>query len=284
MIDSQTIVVSDIKQCLNCGNCISACKRRHKDVSRHVRDRSAILGISLIPNLCKICRNPKCIETCNRHGVERDEEGHIVVTENCVGCGLCMRACPYSAILLFSKQEQEISLLDRITSFIAPRKPDIPEEDKKEGSVDINKIEEIIDRFPKVLSSLMGVLQEIQVEYKYLPKESLLAVADKMGIPLSRVYNVATFYNAFSLIPRGRHIIHVCLGTACHVRGSGKILEELERNLGVKAGETTEDMKFTLESVNCLGACALGPVMVIDGEYFGKVTSEKISSILKMFE
>ena len=156
--------------------------------------------------------------------------------------------------------------------------------DRKTVSVDINKIEEIIDRFPKVLSSLMGVLQEIQIEYKYLPKESLLAVADKMGIPLSRVYNVATFYNAFSLIPSGRHIIHVCLGTACHVRGSGKILEELERNLGIKSGETTEDMKFTLESVNCLGACALGPVMVIDGEYFGKVTSEKISSILKMFE
>ncbi len=131
MIDSQTIVVSDIKQCLNCGNCISACKRRHKDVSRHVRDRSAILGISLIPNLCKICRNPKCIETCNRHGVERDEEGHIVVTENCVGCGLCMRACPYSAILLFSKQEPEISFLNRIITFIAPRKSKIPEEDKK---------------------------------------------------------------------------------------------------------------------------------------------------------
>ncbi|MEW5803786.1 MAG: NADH-quinone oxidoreductase subunit NuoE [bacterium] len=163
-----------------------------------------------------------------------------------------------------------------------PQKAEV--ENTNDGLLDVRKIDEIIDRFPRVPSSLMTVLQEIQIEYKYLPREALIAVAGKMGVPLSRVYNVATFYNAFSLIPRGRHIIHVCMGTACHVRGAAKILDELERILGIKAGETTEDMKFTLESVNCLGACALGPVMVIDGEYFGKVTPEKISSILKMFD
>ncbi|MEW6381491.1 MAG: NAD(P)H-dependent oxidoreductase subunit E [bacterium] len=142
----------------------------------------------------------------------------------------------------------------------------------------------MINRYPRNSSALMAILQDIQVEFNYLPKEVLISVAHKTRIPLSRIYNVATFYNAFSLVPRGRHIISVCMGTACHVRGSGKILEELERCLKIKAGETTEDLKFTLEVVNCLGACALGPVMVIDGEYFGKLTPDKVKSTLKIFD
>lgn len=284
MIDSKTIVVCDIKQCLNCGNCIAACKRRHKDISRHVRERSALIGISLIPNLCKICRNPRCIETCNRHGVERDEDGNIVVTDNCVGCGLCMRSCPYNAILVFSQQEQDTSYMKKILSFIRPDKKGKSQEQKDEGSIDTKRLDTILDKYPKSPSSLMPILQDIQIEFNYLPKESLIYVSNNTDIPLSQVYNVATFYNAFSLVPRGRHIISVCMGTACHVRGAGKILSELERRLGIMAGETTQDMKFTLESVNCLGACALGPVMVIDGEYFGKVSPDKISSILEKFD
>lgn len=284
MLETKKIVFCDIKQCLNCGNCIDACKRRHKDVSRHVREHSALIGISLIPNLCKICRNPKCIETCNRKGVARDEFGNIIVTDNCVGCGLCMRSCPYNAILVFSKQEQDTAFVNNILSYFFPKKSPKPDLSDDGGWPDNPKVDAIIAKYPAKASSLMAVLQDIQGEFNYLPKEALQRVAKKTSIPFSRIYNVATFYNAFSLVPRGRHIISICMGTACHVRGSGKILEELERCLGVKAGETTPDRKFTLECVNCLGACALGPVMVIDGEYFGKLTPDKVSTTLKIFE
>lgn len=277
-----SIVVCNIKHCLNCGNCIDACKRRHKDISRHVRERSALIGISLIPNLCRICRDPRCIEACNRNGVERDEEGHIVVTANCVGCGLCMRSCPYNAILVFSGQDTQVSLKEKMFSFLGLKTTKSLEE-KKEDSLDTGIVVEILDKYKRNPSFLIGMLQDVQMQYNYLPKEALICISDITNIPLNRIYNVVTFYSAFSLVPRGRHTINVCLGTACHVRGAGKILEELERELKVKAGETTEDMKFTLETVNCLGACALGPVIVIDGEYFGKITPDKINLILSKF-
>jgi len=277
------IVVCNIKHCLNCGNCIDACKRRHKDVSRHVRERSALIGISLIPNLCRICRDPRCIDACNRNGVERDEEGHIVVTNNCVGCGLCMRACPYNAILVFSGgQSTEMTFQEKFMSFLG-LKITKPLEEKKEESLDTSKVDEIVNKYNRNQSFLIGMLQDIQVAYNFLPKEALICLSAQTNVPLNRIYNVVTFYTAFSLVPRGRHTINVCMGTACHVRGAGKVLEEMERVLKIKAGETTEDKKFTLETVNCLGACALGPVIVIDGEYFGKVTPDKINLILSKF-
>ncbi|MBN2372250.1 NAD(P)H-dependent oxidoreductase subunit E [bacterium] len=286
MID-KTMVVCDIKQCLNCGNCITACERRHKDVSRHVRAGSALIGISLIPNLCKICKEPKCIEACNRNGVERDEDGHIVITDRCVGCGLCARACPYNSILLFSGQEQGFSIIEKMLSFL--KKPEdtrsLESKDKrKEGVIDLKEVDLIIKNHMGGPGSLMHTLQAIQDEYNYLPKEALFRVSEMMETPISRIYNVVTFYKAFSLVPRGRHIISVCLGTACHVRGAAKVVGELERCLKVKSGETTSDNKFTLNTVNCLGACALGPVVVIDGEYFGKVTPDKIDSIIEKFD
>ncbi|MGA1867532.1 MAG: NADH-quinone oxidoreductase subunit NuoE [bacterium] len=278
----EEIVISDIKQCLNCGNCIAACERRHKDISRHRREGSALIGISLVPSLCRICRDPKCMQACNRNGLERDKEGHVVVTENCVGCGLCVRACPYKAILLFSGKEYQPSFFQKMVSFFMPPKE---KQVTDEGvAIDFGKVSKIIEGYPRGRHSLMGVLQDVQVEYNYLPKETLIYVASKMNIPLSRVYAVATFYNAFSLVPRGRHTIKVCLGTACHVRGVGRILEELQRRLKIKSGQTTEDQRFTLESVNCLGACALGPVIVVDEEYFGKMTPDKLTSILDKFK
>jgi len=127
---------------------------------------------------------------------------------------------------------------------------------------------------------LIAILEEIQDEYGYLPEESLRIVSDETGRSLVDVYGVATFYHSFSLTPRGKHLICACLGTACHVRGAPRVVEELERQLGIKAGQTTEDKEFTLETVNCLGACALGPVVVIDGHYFSQVKKSRISQLL----
>lgn len=128
---------------------------------------------------------------------------------------------------------------------------------------------------------LVSILLDIQAEANFLPREILPYVAKKLGIPLSRVCRFATFYKAFSLKPRGRHVIKVCLGTACHVRGAVKVLQRTERELGIRAGDTTRDFKFTLETVNCLGACALGPLVVIDNDYYGQMNSTKVPKMLK---
>ncbi len=129
--------------------------------------------------------------------------------------------------------------------------------------------------------ALIAVLEEVQSEYGYLPEEALRAVAGQTGRSLVDIYAVATFYRSFSLNPRGRHVIYVCLGTACHVRGAPMVVEEFERRLGIKAGETTHDGEFTLDTVNCLGACALGPIVVVDGRYFSNVDTAEVKGILK---
>lgn len=127
---------------------------------------------------------------------------------------------------------------------------------------------------------LIAMIEEIQDSYGYLPEEALRIVSEKTGRSLVDVYGIATFYRAFSLVPRGRHLVCACLGTACHVRGAARVVEELQRQLGIEAGETTADGEFTLETVNCLGACALGPVVVIDGRYFSKVGKSKVRQLL----
>ncbi len=129
--------------------------------------------------------------------------------------------------------------------------------------------------------SLISILEEIQARYRYLPQEAMILVSERLGVPLSQVYSVATFYHAFSLAPSGKHTICVCTGTACHVRGAVQILNRLESKLGIGPGETTRDRQFTLETVNCLGCCALGPVAVLDGEYEGQVTTKKVDRLLK---
>lgn len=145
------------------------------------------------------------------------------------------------------------------------------------------EVQSIIKKYNRKKEFLICILQDIQAEYGYLPKDALINVSEQLDIPLIQVYGVATFFRAFSLQPRGRHTVHVCLGTACHVRGAERVLDKIKRELKIDAGETTDDMNFTLETVNCLGACALGPIMVVDGKYHGQMTTAKVDTILKKY-
>lgn len=138
----------------------------------------------------------------------------------------------------------------------------------------------ILNKWNNDSSCLISILLDIQSEYNYLPQEALTMVAEKLGIPLINVYSVATFYKVFSLKPRGKHLINVCLGTACHVRGGQRILEGVQRTLNISPGETTGDNVFTLETVRCLGCCALGPVVVVDNTYYSHVTTKMVETIL----
>lgn len=142
---------------------------------------------------------------------------------------------------------------------------------------------EIIADFPRSPESLIPILQEIQEEYNFLSETSIKDVASELTLPLHHVYSVATFYNVFSLKPKGQNIVKVCMGSACHVRGAVRIMEEIERSLNLNSGETSADGKFSLESVNCLGACALGPIMVLNKEYNGHITPAKVEKIFQEF-
>ncbi|MDP8254141.1 MAG: NAD(P)H-dependent oxidoreductase subunit E [Candidatus Alcyoniella australis] len=143
------------------------------------------------------------------------------------------------------------------------------------------RIDEFIGRYGREQSALIQVLQDIQAEYNYIPKPALKYLAEQLKVPLSEAYNVATFYETFSLEPKGRNHISVCLGTACHVRGAQLILEKFERELGVRTGCTSQDGEYSLDRVGCLGACALGPVVTVNGEYHGHMTLSKIDKLLK---
>jgi len=146
------------------------------------------------------------------------------------------------------------------------------------------KIDQIIDNHHGEASSLIQVLLEIQRENRWLPKETLTRVSEKLEVPLRRIQHIATFYKAFSLSPKGRHEVHICMGTACHVRGAGRVLEKVESVTGIKPGETDLDLKFSLETVNCLGCCALGPVMEIDGTTHGRLSAADTTDVLKSCE
>jgi len=141
-------------------------------------------------------------------------------------------------------------------------------------------VAEIVDQHAGARGGLIAILQDIQARHGYLPADALKAVAEKTGRPLVDIYGVATFYRYFSLQPRGKHLCSVCLGTACHVRGGDAVVEEFERELGVPSGQTTPDREFTLEAVNCLGACALGPIVVVDGHYFSNVTPAQACGVI----
>ncbi len=150
--------------------------------------------------------------------------------------------------------------------------------------MDQERIDQIIDKHGRKSSSVIQVLLEIQRENRWLPGEVLEAVSEKLEVPLSRIQQIVTFYKAFSVAPKGRHEIHVCQGTACHVRGASRLLDKVEDVTGIKPGETSPDLRFSLKTVNCLGCCALGPVMEIDGKAHGKMAPSKTAEILRNYE
>lgn len=147
--------------------------------------------------------------------------------------------------------------------------------------METKQIDQIIDRYQAQPTDLLAILQDIQAEENWLPQPALEHVADRLNIPVSRIYTMASFFKALSLEPRGKHICTVCMGTACHVRGAPRILDEICRELDVADGETSADGEYTVESVNCVGACALGPLVIVDGEYQGNMTSAKTKKLIK---
>lgn len=141
-------------------------------------------------------------------------------------------------------------------------------------------VDAILAKYRDVKGSLIPILQAVQHDYGYLPEDVMAYVAEEINIPLSRIYGVATFYAQFHLKPRGKNIIRICLGTACHVKGAGKVLAAFEEKLGIKGGETTPDLKFTLEPIACLGACGLAPVIMVNDDTYGKVSPKKVGEVL----
>jgi NADH:ubiquinone oxidoreductase subunit E len=155
---------------------------------------------------------------------------------------------------------------------------DLAEQEAPASEFDL--VNSTVEKYRKMPSALISILQDIQEKIGYLPPDILKRVAEKTELPLTQIYGVATFFKSLSLNPQGRHIVTICMGTACHVRGAGKILSEVSSFLEIEPGETTGDGEFTLRAVNCLGACAIGPVMVVDGKYYGKMSASRANALL----
>jgi len=150
--------------------------------------------------------------------------------------------------------------------------------------MDLERLEGILNRFEGDPTDLIPVLQEIQDNYNYLPKDELKVVAQRLNVPLTQIYSVATFYKMFSLVPKGRHQLKVCLGTTCHLKGGPRLVESVGNRLGVEPGYTTKDGNFSLETVGCLGSCAQAPMMMVDDKYYARMTVDKVPKILKMYQ
>jgi NADH-quinone oxidoreductase subunit E len=150
-----------------------------------------------------------------------------------------------------------------------------------EAKMEIGTVNAIVERYHAKRTSLISILHDIQEQYNFLPEMALRKVASRLQMDLNDLYGVATFYKSFSLVPKGRHTITLCLGTACHVRGGPKMLREMKRQLAIEPGQTTKDQKFSLEVVNCLGVCAIGPVMVVDGKIYGEMNWVKARRIIE---
>jgi NADH:ubiquinone oxidoreductase subunit E len=228
---------------------------------------------TMAPRLVEIGRH-KDIEVITLADIERirGEAGNFQVEirkrpryvdeERCTGCGTCVKNCPVQNIIYIT-----------------------PEKDKIEISVqDMEIIDNIIKDFEDSEKSLVPILQRANNTYNYLPEPVLRYIAEKLNIPLGMVCRIATFYNAFSLEPRGKHIITICLGTACHVKGAERIAATFESELGIKRGSTTKDMIFTLDAVRCIGCCGLAPVLKVGEEIHGQMTKNKVPELLHLYQ
>ena len=150
--------------------------------------------------------------------------------------------------------------------------------------MDNAQIDAIIDKHNGEARALILILMDIQHHNRWLPKEALLRVSERLDVPLSRIQQIASFYKTFSLVPGGKHEIHVCTGTSCHLRGSQEVLDSIEELVGIRPGETSVDSKYSLETVNCIGCCSLGPVLEVDGKQHGRMVAEKTAAVLKNVE
>ncbi len=147
-----------------------------------------------------------------------------------------------------------------------------------------DRIDQIIEKYQGKSRFVIQILMDIQHENHWLPKKVLEKVSKKLGVPLSEILHVVTFYKTFSLVPTGRHAIHVCTGSSCHVRGSQQVLEKVQDLIGIKPGETSADSKFSLQAGNCLGCCSLGPEMIVDGKHYSKIAPDEIENVLKNYK
>lgn len=200
--------------------------------------------------------------TAGNFSVRIRKKARYVDPEKCTGCGECVEKC----------------LVKNIVYLEPPAVPKIElEEDERV------KVDEIISRYEGGRESLVPILQGITNEFNWLPREMLMRVAELKQIPIEHILRIATFYRAFSLEPRGKNIITVCTGTACHVKGAPRVLERFERELGIRTGETTSDMQFTLEAVRCIGCCGLAPVVTVGEDLYGKLNPAKAAGILDKY-
>lgn len=190
-------------------------------------------------------------------------KARYVDPDKCTGCGECVENC----------------LVKNIVYLEPPVVPKIEIEENERAKVD-----KIISRYEGGRETLVPILQDINSEFNWLPPEILIRVTEVKQIPLEHILRIATFYKAFSLKPRGKNIITVCTGTACHVKGAQRILDRLERELGINTGETTSNMQFTLEAVRCLGCCGLSPVVTVGEDLYGKMNPAKAAALIDKYQ